>query len=131
MPSRSFPGWAQSVPAARAYITESLRDQPPNLCETAALLVSELATNAIRHAGGEGFEVSVQHPPAGGRLWIGVTDTGQGRPTRREPAVTDPSGRGLQLVGTLAERWGVRRNRDDDAKTVWFELAGAVPAAPA
>ncbi|MGY1631149.1 ATP-binding protein [Geodermatophilus sp. SYSU D01186] len=123
MTSRTFTAWPDSVPAARGYVTDLLASVPPALCQTAALLVSELATNAIRHAGVRQFVVDVRYLPAEGRLWIGVTDDGPGQPLLRNPAVTTEHGRGLRLVATLADRWGARRRRGSADKTVWFELA--------
>src|SRR5690348_9445159 len=112
MPSRSFPAWATSVAAARSYVTDQLGTPggshlvPPQTCQTAALLVSELATNAVRHSGAREFVVEVQFHPDEGHVWVGVTDDGLGFPTPRTPPVTAEHGRGLQLVGTLADRWG-------------------------
>ncbi len=60
--------------------------------------------------------------PRVGRLWIGVTDAGAGRPVVRNPSVTAEHGRGLRLVAMLADRWGARRRRGTPDKTVWFEL---------
>jgi anti-sigma regulatory factor (Ser/Thr protein kinase) len=98
---------------------------------SADLLLSELVTNAIRHGGGLDVAVSVERLP-GQRVCIGVTDDGHGNPVPRSPKVTDEHGRGLHLVGLLADRWGVRRNRDSDAETVWFELGSTIsdPRAP-
>ena len=124
MPTRAFAPYPSSVPDVRRYVTETLVHAPADLCQTAALLVSELATNAIRHADGLDFEVTVRRLPDTGRVWVGISDAGGGYPARRSPRVTDEHGRGLQLVSSLADRWGVRRNRDTDTKTVWFELAG-------
>jgi anti-sigma regulatory factor (Ser/Thr protein kinase) len=95
---------------------------PPQLCQTAALLVSELATNAVRHSGAGEFVVEIEFRTDEGLVWVGVTDDGPGFPTPRTPPVTAEHGRGLQLVGTLADRWGARRRRDTARKTVWFEL---------
>ncbi|WP_369131690.1 ATP-binding protein [Modestobacter sp. I12A-02662] len=130
MLSRSFPAFAVSVPVARRYVTDLLEPEhlPAATSETVALLVSELATNAVRYAGGQ-FAVAVEYTAEDGRVWIGVTDAGPGLPVLRRPAVTAERGRGLQLVGSLADRWGVRRRRGTDEKTVWFELS-ARPAAP-
>jgi anti-sigma regulatory factor (Ser/Thr protein kinase) len=127
VPSQRFPAWARSVPDARRYVTDLLDvgvlgQVPPQLCQTAALLVSELATNAVRHAGAGDYTVAVEFFPAEGRLWIGVTDTGRGQPVVRTPSVTAEHGRGLQLVGLLSDRWGARRRRETNEKTVWFEL---------
>lgn len=123
-----FPAWASSVADARAYVTTSLGHLPPTVCETAALLVSELATNAVRHGTGD-FEVSVRELPDGG-VWVGVGDAGAGHPVLRSPRITDEHGRGLRLVSSLADRWGVRRRRGEPRKTVWFELNGS-PGGPA
>jgi two-component sensor histidine kinase len=122
MSSQSFAAWPDSIPAARRYVSEALGAVPPTLCQTAALLVSELATNAVRHAGGHMFVVEVQTLPLEGRLWIGVTDSDAGLPVLRTPAVTAEHGRGLQLVAKLSDRWGARRRRNSAEKTVWFEL---------
>ena len=127
MPSRTFPAWSRSVPAARGYVTDLLVQVPPAMCQTAALLVSELATNAVRHTDVGSFEVEVRVLPAEGRLWVGVTDSGAGQPVLRDPRVTAEHGRGLRLVATLSDRWGARRRRESQDKTVWFELA--LPAA--
>jgi serine/threonine-protein kinase RsbW len=121
VPHQSFPAYPPSVPDARRYVTESLGQLPPDLGEIAGLLVSELATNAVRYAGGR-FEVAVEYLPDAGRLWVGVTDSGPGAPVLRMPPVTAEGGRGLQLVSTLADRWGMRRRRGTPQKTVWFEL---------
>jgi len=130
MPARAFPAYPGSIPAARDYVVEMLDEQPAALQETAAVLVSELATNAVRHGFGQEFEVSVEHGPGEDRLRVGVTDTGSGTPMVRRPPVTAEHGRGLQLIGLFADRWGVRRRRGDDAKTVWFELTGATISTP-
>jgi serine/threonine-protein kinase RsbW len=126
MTTRTFAAWPDSVPAARGYVADLLDAVPPELCQTAALLVSELATNSVRHAGVREFSVEVRYLPAEGRLWVGVTDTGPGQPVLREPSITTEHGRGLRLVALLADRWGARRRRGSNDKTVWFELA--VPA---
>ena len=82
------------------------------------LLVSELVTNAVRHAGGEVVRLVVRH--ADGRLRVEVHDPGRGFELR-EPA-DDPvraSGWGLVLVDELADRWGVDST---PATRVWFEI---------
>ncbi|GAA3161680.1 hypothetical protein GCM10010531_11700 [Blastococcus jejuensis] len=122
MASQAFTAWPDSIPAARRYVSDALDRVPAELGQTAALLVSELATNAVRHAGGHEFVVEVQVSPDEGRVWVGVTDTDSGLPVLRNPAVTAEHGRGIRLVSTLADRWGARRRRHSPAKTVWFEL---------
>jgi two-component sensor histidine kinase len=122
MSSRTFPAWPESIPLAREYVSDLLGGIHPNLCETAALLVSELVTNAIRHAGGQHVAVEVRQFPGERRLWVGVTDNEAALPVLRTPDVSAENGRGIQLVSTLADRWGAGRRRASTEKTVWFEL---------
>jgi anti-sigma regulatory factor (Ser/Thr protein kinase) len=123
--SQTFPAWPGSVPAARHYVADVLADLPAGLCQTAALLVSELATNAVRHTAGPDFVVEVRQFPDEGRVWVGVTDSGAELPVLRMPDVTSEGGRGVQLVSILADRWGAGRRRSTTEKTVWFELGYA------
>ncbi|MEU3325434.1 MULTISPECIES: ATP-binding protein [Streptomyces] len=100
---------------------------------TAAVVVAELASNAVRHCGGTGRDfrlrlvLGVGPSAAGGTLRVEVTDA---RADKRLPPglPQSSSGRGLVLVNALAERWGVRVN-DAVTKTVWAQLrlpAGSV-----
>jgi anti-sigma regulatory factor (Ser/Thr protein kinase) len=120
--SRTFPAWPTSVPVARSYVTDLLDRVPPAICQTAGLLVSELATNVVRHTDAAEFVVEVEDLPDDGLLRVGVTDTGRDLPVLRTPGPTSERGRGIQLVSVLADRWGARRVRDGGRKTVWFEL---------
>jgi anti-sigma regulatory factor (Ser/Thr protein kinase) len=131
MPRRSFAAYPASVPAARGWVADQLAHSNPELHRTAALLVSELATNVVRHAGTLEFTVDVQFPTADGQLRVSVTDTGLGYPSPQHPDPTEEHGRGLQLVATLADRWGAIRRHVPREKTVWFELtlASATPRA--
>jgi serine/threonine-protein kinase RsbW len=120
---REFPADPQSVPAARRFATDALAQQPDELRQSVELMVSELATNGIRH-GQTSFELEIEQ--AAGRLRVAVTDSGGGTPAMRFPGPDEPTGRGLQIVDMLSDRWGV----EDDpgaGKTVWFTLtlAGA------
>jgi serine/threonine-protein kinase RsbW len=87
--------------------------------ETAVLLVSELVTNAVRHARG-GDEVTLVLQTAGTWLRIEVTDADPQWPQPRTPAGFDGSGFGLVLVDALAGKWGVRETAT--GKAVWAEL---------
>jgi PAS domain S-box-containing protein len=93
--------------------------------DDAALLVTELATNALRH-GGPGVDLWLR-PVDGGGLRVELVD---GRPGAL-PGVSVPDddaegGRGLLLVSALARSWG--SDRLSAGKCVWFEL-GPVPEA--
>jgi hypothetical protein len=63
----------------------------------------------------------------GGELRLEVSDTrGERRPTVVPPADTDAeSGRGLLIVTTLADEWGVTDRRHGPGKTVWASLKTA------
>ena len=86
------------------------------------LLVSEVVTNAIRHAGlqtGDTIRVSFRLDEA--RLRVEVTDPGRGfEPAPRRPDLAHGGGWGLYLVERLASRWGVAQG----TAHVWFEIPG-------
>ncbi|MFG2573932.1 SpoIIE family protein phosphatase [Streptomyces sp. NPDC048481] len=83
------------------------------------LLVSELVTNAVRHASGP---VTVRLIRAGHGLLCEVGDTGNGRPRLSAGGLLDDGGRGLHIVHRLTARWGVRWT--DTGKVVWAEVPG-------
>jgi anti-sigma regulatory factor (Ser/Thr protein kinase) len=128
--SRRFSQVSASVPGARQFVAELLSELEPEVGETAALLVSELATNAVVHASSD-FAVTVVYPTPAGRVRVEVVDSAPGQPTPLRPPPTDPHGRGLLLVDSLAQAWGVDPAGTRAGKTIWFELAPAMAGAPA
>jgi anti-sigma regulatory factor (Ser/Thr protein kinase) len=126
--SRRFPESKSSVPQARQFVADSLTAVVPEVCETAALLVSELATNAVVHAESE-FAVTVVYPTSAGRVRVEVTDSDATQPAPTRPPPNVPHGRGLLLVASLADEWGVEEARRRSGKSVWFELTPATAAA--
>jgi len=110
------------VGEARSRVLDALRQRVgPDSAETLKLLVSELMTNAVRHANGGG-QVEL-HATWNSQVRIEVVDHGHGfTPAPRSGTREEPGGYGLFLVGTLADRWGVDT---DEATTVWFELETA------
>jgi anti-sigma regulatory factor (Ser/Thr protein kinase) len=90
-----------------------------HLEETAVLLVSELVTNAVRHARGTHAIVLELHA-AGTWLRIEVQDADPRWPQPRTPAGFDESGFGFMLVNALARKWGVRETAT--GKAVWADL---------
>ena len=119
--SQRFNQDARSARAARRFVTEALTgwdDDEGDLTDTVTLLVSELVTNAVIHAGSE-VEVMVRLTDTAAR--IEVTDASADSIAPRDAATDEDHGRGLALVGTLARRWGVRP-ATGGGKTVWFEL---------
>ncbi|WP_158103917.1 SpoIIE family protein phosphatase, partial [Streptomyces carpinensis] len=82
---------------------------------TTELIVSELVTNAIRHARGP-IRLRLIHADS---LICEVSDGSLSAPHLRRARTTDEGGRGLFLVAQLASRWGARYGRD--GKTIWAE----------
>ncbi|MGW7514022.1 SpoIIE family protein phosphatase [Streptomyces sp. NPDC054796] len=82
------------------------------------LLVSEVVTNAVRHARGERFELRLVRTDV---LLCEVSDEDPALPVLVEAAEDDLYGRGLRVVSRLAREWGT--SRSVRGKTVWFELS--------
>ncbi len=116
---QSFNLKRSSVGASRKFVGEAVADLPVELQEAVVLMVSELATNAIVHAV-TGFEVCIDRK--GSKLRVEVTDLGGGRPELRAPSSDDPHGRGLQIVKTLSDKWGIVEMTSEKGKTVWFTV---------
>jgi anti-sigma regulatory factor (Ser/Thr protein kinase) len=106
---------------ARRALGEVSDQLSPRRLEDAQLLVSELVTNAIRHAGLHDDDRIKLVVVAGDRaLRIEVCDPGRGfEMTEPNPDPARPSGWGLYLVRELSDRWGVDRSVQT---RVWFEL---------
>jgi MEDS: MEthanogen/methylotroph, DcmR Sensory domain len=111
---RTF-GYHRDAPAAARHFTVgAVREWgAADLADDAALVVTELAANAIVHAR-SGFTVILS--AHGDRLRIAVRDASP----RRTPMVPVPL-HGLAAVDALACRWGVE-SRGDAGKTVWVEV---------
>lgn len=90
---------------------------PDALTDRAALLVSELVTNAILHGRGRP-QVTIDLSPEVVRVSVG--DDSPTLPRRPEIATDSTSGRGLAMVEAFADAWGVEP--DGEGKRVWFEL---------
>jgi anti-sigma regulatory factor (Ser/Thr protein kinase) len=106
---------------ARRFVGEVLRDHgldTGEVVDAAALLTSELVTNAVLHAAGT-INVDVDLDLTAVR--VEVADSSEEPPAPRDAAPEDTSGRGLHLVEAMARAWGVERDRKD-GKIVWFEL---------
>ncbi|MFC5665543.1 SpoIIE family protein phosphatase [Kitasatospora misakiensis] len=120
----------RSAGAARSFVREALLGWGlPEVVDDAVVLVSELVTNAVVHAGTAAEVCCLRED---GTVRIEVTDH---HPERGLPSFTDApttasdhyadadgeGGRGLLMCAALAERWGVEYG--SGRKTVWFRLA--------
>src|SRR5579875_406267 len=104
--------------AARAFVLRELTPgADPDVAAAAALAVSELATNALRHTGGS-FTVAVT--PLSGSVRIAVDDCSPDPPVPGRPGLEERSGRGLEIVAAVSRQWGTRMRCD--GKLVWAEV---------
>jgi anti-sigma regulatory factor (Ser/Thr protein kinase) len=118
----------EAASRARHALDELDLAVPDALLDDVRLLVSEVVTNAVRHANlAPGDTIGLVVEFVGPTLRIEVHDPGGGFvPTAPAPDPTRPSGWGLYLVSELADRWGV----DSDTRTlVWFEFDRRAAAA--
>jgi anti-sigma regulatory factor (Ser/Thr protein kinase) len=119
-----LPFTASSVGVARRHLVSDLIEA--GVCASAvtdaALVISELLSNALRHAGplpGSGLRVAWDLDADSVR--ISVSDGGgPSRPAFGEPTPTTTGGRGLRIVARLSRRWGTLC--DDEGTTVWAEV---------
>lgn len=115
---RAFRSSYDSAREARRFVVETVRAWGrPELADAAALVVSELAANAVLHAGTD-FTVSMGL--AGDTVHVSLRDAGELPPRMREAAATAENGRGLGLVASLSRSWGHRLR--PDGKVVWAEI---------
>jgi len=121
--TRSFPRHQDAPRAARHFALDLLRSWRieqrcgVNLASDVAIVVSELAANAVRHAR-SGFTVSLTL--AADAVWIRVEDARPLAGLRGDPPLPVSPDHGLGLVDAVSARWGVQPA--DGGKTVWAEL---------
>ncbi|MBF9069399.1 SpoIIE family protein phosphatase [Streptacidiphilus fuscans] len=112
-----LPNSPRSVGEARELATEQLAAWGlAELVDDVALVVSELVTNAVRHADGPVLLRLIRDRA----LICEVSDDSSTAPHLRRALDTDEGGRGLFITAQLSERWGVRPARR--GKTIWAEL---------
>ena len=116
----------ESTPVARHWVAAHLRDLPAEVTGCAALLTSELVTNAVLHAATP-MCVTLHILPD--RIRVDVADGNPAFPSIKEYGKDAATGRGLTLFNTLASNWGVQAV--EGGKIVWFELPVDFPVAPA
>ena len=117
-----FDAEPSAVAGARRFVAGTLgRWGFDEVADDAAVVISELATNAVLHAR-SAFHVSVA-VAAGEAIRVAVHDESPDRPSPRGHSVTAATGRGLRMVDALASSWGTVPL--PDRKAVWAELADA------
>ena len=117
---RSFPNARASVTQARRFVCNVLTGIDAATRSEIAVMVSELAANAVLHAH-TGFRVRITES-GDGSVRVEVIDRGPGEPHLRMTRPDQPGGRGLRIVAEFADRWGVAHEASA-GKTVWFAVA--------
>jgi anti-sigma regulatory factor (Ser/Thr protein kinase) len=120
---RRFSAGVTAARCARRAVREELQDAlpQPRLADV-ELIVSELATNSVRHAGcDDADELSMEAEVKPDRVRVRMFDPGTGFDPHepKAPLSGSASGYGLVLLDRLSDRWGVQR---DDGFAVWFEV---------
>ena len=115
----------ESTPLARHWVAAHLRDVPSDVSDFAALLTSELVTNAVLHAA---TPMCVTLHILADRIRIDVADSNPAFPSIKEYGQDAATGRGLTLFNTLASNWGIQAV--DGGKIVWFEMPVDYPVRP-
>ena len=125
---RELPVAPEAASEARHALDGLLSELPDGRMPDVRLLVSELVTNAVRHANlAAGDVIGLVIEVAEQKLRVEVHDAGGGFiPSTPSPDPARPSGWGLYLVAELADRWGVDSN---ERTLVWFELDRRAAAA--
>ena len=117
---RSFESATSSVRDARRFLTSRLQEWDREAASwTAELLLGELVTNAVLHATGGAFSVTVLALPDGS-VRLEVRDASVRQPRLRDYGTSSTTGRGIALVAQLSRGWGVLP--EETGKVVWCEV---------
>jgi hypothetical protein len=109
----------RAVRSARDFVSRTCLDwQLPHVIGSAVLVVGELVTNGLAHAG---TTLDVTVSATGGRLLLGVHDGSDQRPQAPAPSSGSTRGHGLHLVAGFSSAWG-SLPRADGGKVVWAVL---------
>lgn len=127
----AFPGSAESVADARAFVRRALIARYGTVVEDVVLLASELVGNAVRHSDsgrlpGGVVTVTLSEPAADViRVEVGDAGSAAGELRARQDVDQDSEGgRGLYLVDLLADKWGSHCHAH--GRMVWFETTAPV-----
>lgn len=120
----------ETGPAQARDALTALRPLLDGLFEDALIVVNELVTNAVRHAGVTSRDrIDIRVYQGDQRLRIEVSDGGSGfvKPPLTEMAPDRDHGWGLAMVDALTESWGVETG---ETSTVWMEMESSMPSRP-
>jgi serine/threonine-protein kinase RsbW len=118
--AENFQRVPQSAAAARRLVHDTLGGwHLLRMDDRAMVIVTELVSNAINHARGDGMRVSVVRFPDD-RVRIGVIDRDRTRPEIKPMTPDQEGGRGLLLIEAMSSVWGV--DLLPGGKRVWAEL---------
>ena len=114
-----------AVPVARRFASDALvRFGCLEVVDSAELVVSELVTNALLHAG---LPVRLTVAGADNIVRIEVQDCSRDIPVRSQLQASGMTGRGLALVDAVSQGWGA--DPPAEGKIVWAEITAASAAA--
>jgi anti-sigma regulatory factor (Ser/Thr protein kinase) len=117
-----LPPEAASVTRVRRWASAQTAPLGPAVASTVELVVSELVTNSVLHAGTD-IVVEIHRFPD--RIRVDVADRSGVRPVIRDFDADAATGRGLSLLQRVVDEWGVEQI--PGGKVVWFELPVDVP----
>jgi two-component sensor histidine kinase len=115
---RDFHPSQSSIANSRRFAYGTIAGLSVDIQDAVGLMVSELATNAVVHAG-RGFRMTIDRTQE--RLLVAVADASDQLPSLRSPLPTTPHGRGLRIVNELSDKWGTT-HAAEGGKTVWFQM---------
>ncbi|GAA3117953.1 ATP-binding protein [Planomonospora alba] len=124
-----LPRQADSVKTARDVTRSTLRDWGlSEFSDDAALVVSELVTNAVRYAlcpsgTAEAAPITLMLLRLSPQVLLAVADPSDTPPAPKKPDFTSENGRGLYIVETYSRRWGWD-HLDRGGKAVWAIFGG-------
>ena len=121
----TLPPSAASASRARRFVATTLSSWGLEDCDDVVLLASELVTNALLHAR---TEMTVRVEDEGDNvIRLAVTDGSPQAPRGRQFSLESGTGRGLHLLDSMADEWGVETVAG--GKTVWCRVRlGAMAA---
>ena len=118
--TRTWTADVAHIADARRFVSEHLTTHGcEDVVPDARLIVSELVTNALVHAG-TGFKVTVE--VGDDAVLLRVADGSAHAPVLGELGLAETGGRGLGIVAALADAWGVTPE-PDGGKSVWATLS--------